>query len=330
MMIDMTDDSNIKKIYTAFFEHAFPVDLKLIVIWLLISILAIYLPLLNIPPLRIILSLPILLFIPGYCLIAVLYPKKHEIEFIERIALSFGISIAVVPLISYGLNFTPWGIRVDSVVISLTVLILALILVAHYRRALFPSKERFSMSFSEIAGSLREAFFPAGSILIDRALSVVLILVILVAITTTIYVIVSPKETEHFSEFFIVGEKGMAADYPDQLVTGLQYPMFIGVGNHEYRNVTYTIETWAALTEFDNVTISTSILVIDPLDRQSFVLSHNETRVIPYTLSLNKTGYNRIEFLLFNESVPGPEVSGSDRINASFRDLYLLISVSQD
>jgi len=105
--------------------------------------------------------------------------------------------------------------------------------------------------------------------------------------------------------------------------------MFIAVGNHEYRNMTYTIETWAVLTEFDNVTTSTSILTMDFLDRQALVLSHNETRVIPYTLSPNKTGYNRVEFLLFNESVPGLEVTGSDRINASYRDLYLLITIRQ-
>ena len=49
--------------------------------------------------------------------------------------------------------------------------------------------------------------------------------------------------------------------------------------------------------------------------------------VIPSTLSLNKTGYNRGEFLVFNESVPDPDVTGSDRINASYQDLYLLVTV---
>ena len=160
--------------------------------------------------------------------------------------------------------------------------------------------------------------------------SVILVLVIIIAITTTIYLIVSPKESEHFSEFYILGETGMAADYPDELIAGLQYPMFIGVGNHEYRTMSYTIETWAALTEFDNVTTGTSILAMDPIDRQSVVLSHNKTVVIPYALSLNKTGYNRVDFLLFNESVPGPEVTGSNRINASYRHLNLWIAVRQD
>ena len=135
--------------------------------------------------------------------------------------------------------------------------------------------------------------------------------------TTTIYVIANPKESEHFSEFFILGENKMARDYPSQIMTGQNYPMFIGVGNHEYRNMTYTIETWASLTEFDNVTNSTTILAMDSIDQLSLTLAHNETVTIPYNLSLNKTGYNRMEFLLFNATVPGPDVTGSDRINAS-------------
>ena len=81
---------------------------------------------------------------------------------------------------------------------------------------------------------------------------------------------------------------------PDELITGLQCPMFTGEGNHEYRNMSSAIETRAPLTEFDNVTTSTSILVMDTLGRQSLVLSHNETIVIPHTLSLHKTVCNRV------------------------------------
>jgi hypothetical protein len=66
---------------------------------------------------------------------------------------------------------------------------------------------------------------------------------------------------------------------------------------------------------------------MDPLDCQSLVLFDNETRDIPYNLSLNKTSYNRMEFLLFNETVPTPKVNGSDHINANYRDMYLIVNV---
>jgi uncharacterized membrane protein len=147
------------------------------------------------------------------------------------------------------------------------------------------------------------------------------------AVLATVYIIVVPKEGERFTEFFILGEGQKAADYPDQINVGQHYPLYIGVGNHEFRNMSYTIETWGMFMEFDNVTNTSRIIVMDPLWRRSLTLAHNETVTIPYNLSVEKSGYNRIEFMLFNESVPGPDVSGSDRINASYRDLHLWITV---
>ena len=54
---------------------------------------------------------------------------------------------------------------------------------------------------------------------------------------------------------------------------------------------------------------------------------HNETSIIPYNLLVKKTEYNRVEFLLFNETIPGSDIKGSDRIDASYRDLNLWITV---
>ena len=62
---------------------------------------------------RIILGIPIVLFIPGYLLVSVLFPgKKTEkgLDVVEKIALSLGVSIAIVPLLGIVLNYTPWGI----------------------------------------------------------------------------------------------------------------------------------------------------------------------------------------------------------------------------
>jgi uncharacterized membrane protein len=105
--------------------------------------------------------------------------------------------------------------------------------------------------------------------------------------------------------------------------------MYIGIGNHENRDMAYTIETWLLQTEFDNVTNTSHIMAMDPNDRLSLTLAYNETMIIPYNLSLKKTGYDSVEFLLFNESVPGFEVTGSDRINASYRDLHLWVTVEE-
>ena len=53
---------------------------------------------------------------PGYSVLKAMYPENGEdsspsLDIIERLALSFAISIALSPLISMGLNYTPWKIR---------------------------------------------------------------------------------------------------------------------------------------------------------------------------------------------------------------------------
>ena len=70
--------------------------------------------------LRIILGIPFLLFFPGYALHTALFPGRGRLDVAERVALSFGLSIAVVPLIGLVLNYLPWGIRLESVLYSVT------------------------------------------------------------------------------------------------------------------------------------------------------------------------------------------------------------------
>ncbi len=62
------------------------------------------------------------LFLPGYMLMAALYPKGEEMESLERVALSIGLSLALVPLVGLLLNYTPWGITLTPIMISLAFL----------------------------------------------------------------------------------------------------------------------------------------------------------------------------------------------------------------
>jgi uncharacterized membrane protein len=62
-----------------------------------------------------------ILFLPGYTFIKILFPKK-ELDNIERVALSIGMSLALVPITGLILNYTPWGIRTNPITISLLAL----------------------------------------------------------------------------------------------------------------------------------------------------------------------------------------------------------------
>lgn len=61
------------------------------------------------------------LLLPGYSFIKALFPTR-EIDNIERAALSVGMSLALVPITGLLLNFTPWGLRITPVTLSLLAL----------------------------------------------------------------------------------------------------------------------------------------------------------------------------------------------------------------
>jgi hypothetical protein len=80
---------------------------------------------------RQVLGIIFVLFLPGYAFIKMLFPSKMPIIFqnstenmdtIERVALSLGMSLALVPMVGLILNYTPWGIRLTPIVLSLLAL----------------------------------------------------------------------------------------------------------------------------------------------------------------------------------------------------------------
>nr|QNO46659.1 hypothetical protein LDPDHNFI_00013 [Methanosarcinales archaeon ANME-2c ERB4] len=120
-----------------------PADLALAIILTLACILFVLAPRLNETPARVVLGLLLVLFLPGYSLIALLFPRGGDLDGIERIALSFGLSIAVVPLIGLALNYTPYGIRLVPVLLGLSLFTILLALAAYIRRAGVSEAERF-------------------------------------------------------------------------------------------------------------------------------------------------------------------------------------------
>jgi uncharacterized membrane protein len=84
--------------------------------------------------LRSVLGSLFVLFLPGYSLVKALYPRESDLATLEKLALSIGLSLALVPLVGLFLNYTPWGIRLDPIVASLSLLTISLMLLASYRR----------------------------------------------------------------------------------------------------------------------------------------------------------------------------------------------------
>jgi uncharacterized membrane protein len=69
----------------------------------------------------------LVLFLPGYILIRLLFPimattRHRKIETIQRVALSLGISAVLVTIISLLVYYSPWGLDLSVIIFSILIL----------------------------------------------------------------------------------------------------------------------------------------------------------------------------------------------------------------
>ena len=230
-------------------------------------------------------------------LILALFPAYEDLDGIERIALSFGLSIAVTPLLGLILNYTPWGIRLYPILLTLSLFVMAMTAVAVYRRSKLPYANRFFVYLD-----IDMPDWGAMSRL-DRVLSLALAVAIVFAIGSVAYVAATPKTGEKFTEFYILGPGGMAEGYPRDLKTGETAQVTFGAVNHEYRPVTYTVEVRA------NGFLKSSA--------GPFELNQEEKLEAPISFTFYQPSENiKTEFLLFKDGESEP-----------YRSLHLWVNV---
>mgnify|MGYP000085336981 CR=1 FL=1 len=256
--------------------NRFPKDLWVVLAAVLLTMVFVIVPPLNETFVRMVLGPIMVLFLPGYSLISALFPRKKDLDGIERIALSFGLSIAITPLLGLILNYTPFGIRQIPSLISISIFTIICTIMAYIRRSKVNEKERFVLSFTY------KPTLPKKRI--DKALTIILILSILASISALIYVIVTPKRGEKFTEFYILGPGGMADNYPKNLKIGENGTVIIGIVNHEYELINYTLQ----ITLGDKLLKETTIK-----------LNHNETFTENFTFSPKEKGRKKLKFLLY-------------------------------
>jgi uncharacterized membrane protein len=84
--------------------------------------------------LQAIFGLVLVLFLPGFVATYVIFPKDDEIDEVERFALSFGLSIAIVPLMVFALSILGIAINLVNIVLEIVILITALVAIFFYQQ----------------------------------------------------------------------------------------------------------------------------------------------------------------------------------------------------
>lgn len=235
--------------------------------------------------LRVILGLPVVLFFPGYTLLAALFPRKSSLENIQRLALSLGLSIAVVPLIGLILNYTSWGITLNSILYSLSAFVAVTSVIAWFKLRRLPDGEQVVITIPKFSWKARSQ--------LEKILSLILVFVILGTIGVLVYTIAVPKTGERFTEFYVLDSKGEVDDSPLEINLGDTVAVTLGIVNHEQRDTIYNIEI-----RIDGITAMT---IKSPL------LSNDEKYETIATFEPQKVGDNqKVEFLLFKNEETEP------------------------
>ena len=178
-------------------------------------------------PARVVLGLPFIFFFPGYTMTAALFPRKDDLDPFERIALSVGLSIAVVPLIGLALNYSPWGISLNPTLAILTLLIVLMATAGLIQRRMLPADEAFSVTIDIQLPRWSQVH------LADRLLAAGMVFA-LVALGVAAYFVATTRDgTETFTEFYVLGPDGEAEGYPSQLLVGQNATVRLGIVNHE-------------------------------------------------------------------------------------------------
>lgn len=320
-----------------------PFDLVAVCLVVFLTVAVVLVPVVRETPIRIIVGIPFLLFSPGYALVAALFPEAgsnrdgdasgrenvamagRHIDGIERVALSFGLSIAVVPLTGIVLNFTPLGIRLLPTLATVSGITLVATAVAAKRRQEVPPDERFRVPYRQWMRSAREMVFDPET-QADAALSLLLVAGILLALSSVGYAMLVPQQGESFTELYLLTEtedgRLVADDYPTEFTQGEGKPLVVGITNRENQPTTYTLIVSLQRVRVENN--STAVLESTQLNRFSPSLDHNETWQQNHTITPTQTGQRlRLVYLLYRDTPPQ-----SPTVDNAYRETHLWVNVT--
>jgi len=190
------------------------------------------------------------------------------------------MSLVVVTLIGLLLNFTPWGIRLYPIIVSITIFIIITSVIAWFRRYRLDDADRYSVSLN-IGLRLR-----GSQSTLDKVVYIALVAVIVCAVIAIGYAIAVPKHGENYTEFYILESVDGTIGYPGTLEVGEEGKVMIGMVNHEQHTVTYRVDV-----TINNVKNNE----VGPIFLEDEAKWEDEVTFIPQVAGENQ----KVEFLLY-------------------------------
>lgn len=296
---------------------------------------------------RTLLVVPLVLFFPGYALLEALFPERSDetaahqshpdatdetvtagerfsgIDGFERLALAVVVSLGLVPLVAFVVNYTPYGLGLRSIMVAVTGVTVALCTVGFVRR-LRLSPERRRPSFlrvpaalwsryvlGDVDGRTQRSLVPRAKT--HRAFNVLLVVSLLTLLGSVGYAAVTPPgDDTGFTEAYLVTQTDAGGysseNLPRNFTAGESQRLFVALGNHEHERVTYIV-----------------VVALDgrELSRFDTTIDAGETRYVERQITPRRTG-DSVPLQFFVYEGDAPETASSE---SAYRTVNLWISV---
>lgn len=295
---------------------------------------------------RIALTIPLILFLPGYALVSALFPDEPNDEYqsfddektglgnpllvsgglepVERTVLSVVFSVALVPAVTLFATVTPRGIALESILSGLAILTVVLALAAIGARYRCPPDRRFVPSLSAAT-----PFFARGrpspyERVSCRPYNVAIAVGLLLLLASGGFALANPPQHDGFTEVSVETENVSGETqtmYDSTYTAGERDELNATITNQEHEERTYTtvVMLERVSSDGDNVTVNEST----EMDRQTTTVAHGESRQQTYEITPSMRGNDlRLTVLLYDGEPPAEPTADS-----AYRKIHLPIEV---
>lgn len=289
-------------------------------------------------PLRVILTAPLLGFLPGYAVLDALFPtrapttgvesgdrSRDGLAWGERTALAVGLSVVVLIILVVLLGSLGVPLTTAPLTAALGLLVTAGIAVGSFRRLRHGTGEEYEFPTARWRAEIRAATVDASSGL-DAALAIVLAITIVLAMTGFAFALAAPDRGANYSEVALLNEQGgelVAGGYPETVTQGEPVDLTLTIENQEGAETTYTVHV--VLERVRTTDGAAQVVERESLDQRTVTVADGKTAREPLSVEPTMLGDDlRLSVLVV-------EGDASEQVTPSTADhqLYLWLDVRQ-
>jgi len=261
------------------------------------------------------------LFLPGYAFTTAVFPGDESwgIDLVERVALSFGVSLVGVPMLLLAADPTG-GLTAGLVVDVVTVTVLVFTCIGAVRRYALPATERFEVDF-RIPVHISEGV-PGERATVDGVLSVALVASMVLALGGFGYAIAAPHDRTATTGVSLLTQNGSEytqAQYPTRPAVGEEVDLTLSIQNNEGRSIEYGVLVTLDTTTADGTVVSR--IRVGEFQRE--VAAGEEWRR-SHTVTPSVVGRHRLTYLVYIDRIPDAPSRDS-----AYRSVHLWIDVGE-